>query len=270
MLTQEKIGIIGLGFVGNAIQKAYEQCPYLEIVEIDTNPELNCFGTYEELDDASAVFVCVPSPTDNTGKCDASILISVLEKLQDYKGVIISKVTATPDIYKNLQEKYPNLVHSPEFLTAANAVNDYIGSTKCIIGGKIKAYTHEAHRIIKLGQPNLDLTYFCSIEEASFAKYVINTFLATKVVFMNEMAALAKEGGQNWELIRNLIALDGSRIGNSHTQVPGFDGQLGFGGHCFSKDTQALLTYAKDLNVQLNVLDSAVKKNLLLRLTNSK
>jgi UDPglucose 6-dehydrogenase len=87
---------------------------------------------------------------------------------------------------------------------------------------------------------------------------------------MNEMAELAKTGGQDWERIRQLIALDGRRIGTSHTQVPGPDGFYGFGGACFPKDTVALLRYAESLDVQTNVLDSAVKKNTVLRLTDSK
>jgi UDPglucose 6-dehydrogenase len=66
-----------------------------------------------------------------------------------------------------------------------------------------------------------------------------------------------------------MISLD-NRIGQSHLQVPGHDGSFGFGGMCFPKDTSALLRYAEELDVPLNVLDAAVKKNLLLRLTESK
>jgi UDPglucose 6-dehydrogenase len=102
------------------------------------------------------------------------------------------------------------------------------------------------------------------------AKYIINTFLATKVIFMNEMAQLAEASGLRWDTIRNLIALDERRVGNSHTQVPGPDGQYGFGGACFPKDTAALLRYADQLDIPLNVLDAAVKKNTLLRLTEPK
>ena len=102
------------------------------------------------------------------------------------------------------------------------------------------------------------------------AKYIINTFLATKVIFMNEMAQLAEASGLRWDTIRHLIALDERRFGNSHTQVPGPDGQYGFGGACFPKDTAALLRYADQLDIPLNVLDAAVKKNTLLRLTEPK
>lgn len=265
----EKIGIIGLGFVGNAIHSSYVDNPYIDLIEIDSDPEKNCTGTYEELADASAVFLCVPSPQNKDLSCNTEPLESTLEQLTNFKGVIISKVTAPPSVYTRLQEKFPNLVHAPEFLTAANAVNDYLESKFAIIGGGINAYMHEAKRIIKLGLPNLEQIYFCSISEASLAKYTINCFLATKVIFMNEMAKLAEVGGQNWDVVRELIMLD-KRIGNSHTQVPGPDTFYGFGGACFPKDTSALLKYAESVNVPMNVLDSAVKKNMLLRLTDSK
>lgn len=270
--TKEKIGIIGLGFVGNAVRSSYEDMNGIayDILILDTDPTKSTGVTYNDLKDTSGIFICVPSPSTTDGYCDASILISVLENLKDYQGVIISKVTATPDIYEKLQTQYPNLVHVPEFLTAANAVQDYLGSTFSIIGGAVKAWMNEADRIIKLGNNNIQITHFCTIGEASLAKYTINSFLATKVIFMNEMAKLAELGGQDWNKVRDLIALDSRRVGNSHTQVPGPDGNYGFGGACFPKDTSALLKYAETMNTSLNVLDSAVKKNILLRLTDSK
>lgn len=269
-LKKEKIGIIGLGFVGKAVKTSFDSTPFIELIEIDSDPNKNCHGTYEELTDASAVFVCVPSPQNEDMSCNTFPLVSTLSKLKKFKGVIISKVTAPPAVYDYLQSQYPNLVHAPEFLTAANATNDYLDSKFSIIGGNIKAYMNEADRVIRLGLSKLETSYFCTIGEASLAKYTINSFLATKVVFMNEMAKLAKAGGQDWNVIQNLIALDGRRIGNSHTQVPGSDGQYGFGGACFPKDTHALLKYAETLDIQMNVLDAAVKKNVLLRLTDSK
>lgn len=270
--VKEQIGIIGLGFVGNAVLSSYRDMNGVlyDVLVLDTDPAKSTGVTYDDLKNTSGIFVCVPSPSAPDGSCDASILVSVLENLKDYKGVIISKVTATPDIYEKLQVQYPNLVHVPEFLTAANAVQDYLGSKFSIIGGSVKAWMNEADRIIRMGDTAIEHSYFCTIGEASLAKYTINSFLATKVVFMNEMARLAKLGGQNWNTVRDLIALDDRRIGNSHTQVPGPDGHYGFGGYCFPKDTLALLRYAESMDNSLNVLDSAVKKNLLLRLTDSK
>lgn len=266
-LSRSKIGIIGLGFVGTAIRDAYDE-PLNELVLIDSDPRKVCFGTYNDLKDAEAVFVCVPSPMGPNGQCDVSILEGVLKNIKaiGYDNVIISKVTAIPSEYERLQAEYPNLVHVPEFLTAANASIEYVSETDSIIGGKITAYQREAQRIISIGQPNIKNVAFCSIGEAALAKYIINTFLATKVVFMNEMYQLAESCGYDWRKMRILIDVD-DRIGKSHTRVPGPDGTFGFGGMCFPKDVAALLQFAKEKNIPMNILEMAAKKNTLLRLT---
>lgn len=263
-----KIGIIGLGFVGDAIRKNVTS--YASVTCIDTDPKKGFqIATYDDILECEGIFVCVPSPAKEDGSCDSSILESVLKNLKDYKGVIISKVTATPDVYSKLADQYPNLVYSPEFLTANNADNDYASETWVIIGGSTKAYQHEAARIIRETKPTLDSVSYCTIQEASMIKYLINSFLATKVVFMNEMASLAGKTGCNWDHMRECISMD-KRIGTTHMQVPGPDGFYGFGGHCFPKDTSAILKYAESLDVNLNTLREAVKKNTFLRLTGPK
>lgn len=261
-----KVGIVGAGFVGNAIRLAYESL-FTNVILVDADPAKST-GTYSDLQDCDAVFVCVPSPSKDTGECDTSILNSVLYMLRDYKNVIISKTTAPPQFYEKLQTVYPNLVHIPEFLRASNASEDYIKETNAIIGGKIAAYRNEAERIVKLAQP-IAYVEHCSIGEAAFVKYTINSYLATKVVFMNEMSELAVAHGYKWDTIRMYLSED-NRIGLSHMQVPGPDGYYGFGGMCFPKDTNAWVKYAGKLGVQLSVLKTAIKKNVLLRLQKPK
>ncbi len=266
MFDMPTIGIVGMGFVGQAIYEVYSNQSF-KVICIDVDPT-KATGTYKDLIDAEAVFVCVPSPTKENGDCDTSILNSVLYLLKDYKNVIISKTTAPPQFYERMQSVYPNLVHVPEFLTAANAVRDFSGENEIIIGGQVLAYQREAERILRAVQPIKNVA-FCSIGEAALAKYIVNSFLATKVVFMNEMSQIAEAHGYDWRKIRILINVD-DRIGASHTQVPGPDGQYGFGGMCFPKDTNALVKYASKLGVQLSVLKTAIKKNLLLRLQKPK
>lgn len=264
-----RIGIIGLGFVGSAIKASYDLLPLVEIISVD--PAKGCTGTYQEIKSTDGVFVCVPSPSNDDGTCDTSALIDVLAKLKsiNYTGVIISKVTAPPSIYKTLQEDFPNLIHAPEFLTASNAVRDYANGTFCLLGGNTTAYINEAERLIKLGQTGIEFVAKCSIQEAALTKYVINSFLATKVAFMNEVYQLAQATDCDYNRVAGMVQLD-KRIGRSHMHVPGSDGLFGFGGACFPKDTLALLRYAENFGVPLNILDAAVKKNILLRLTESK
>jgi len=263
-----KIGIVGLGFVGGAIQHTLDF--EAKLILVDNNP-VRGVHQFSELGDCAGIFICVPSPQGDDGVCDTSILEDVLSKLKsmEYQGVIISKCTAPPNVYTRLNEEFPNLVHAPEFLTAANAVRDYANGTFAIIGGKVEAYRNEAERLIRLSQKELVTVHHCSIGEASLAKYAINSFLATKVIFMNEIYQLAQAMNLNYDEIVNMVTSD-KRIGSSHMQVPGPDGLFGFGGACFPKDTSALLKIAESLNLTPMVLDAAVRKNTFLRLTESK
>jgi UDPglucose 6-dehydrogenase len=266
----EKIGIIGLGFVGGAIKNAMEGLWPDPLVLVD--PAKGYTTTIADLKECSGVFISVPSPQGTDGSCDTSILESVLKELKtiDYTGVIISKCTAPPDVYTRLNEEYPNLIHAPEFLTAANANRDYENGKFAIIGGSVLAYQREAERLIRIGQQGLgENVRYCSIGEAALAKYAINSFMSTKVIFMNELYQLADSMRLDYNKISEMVKMDG-RIGNSHMQVPGPDGAFGFGGACFPKDTSALLKIAEQHGVAMNVLDAAVKKNTLLRLTESK
>ena len=264
----EKIGIIGLGFVGSAIHHALLDYEYDDLVLIDKDPSKGSH-TYADLKNCDGVFVCVPTPFGDNGVCNTSILEEVLSHLKDFTGVIISKCTAPPDVYQRLNDQYLNLVHAPEFLTAANAETDYINGRFAIIGGNVGAYQREAARIIECSQRRLTEITLCSIQEASMAKYAINSFLATKVIFMNELHKLAELAGQDYNTIADMMKLD-ARIGNSHMRVPGPDGEFGFGGMCFPKDTAALLKYADEQGAHLSVLDAAVRKNVVLKLTQPK
>ena len=266
LFDQSKIGIVGAGFVGGAIATAFRDSGAI-VVCVDIDPSKST-GSWADLTDCIAVFVCVPSPSKASGECDTSILNSVLYMLKDYKNLIISKTTAPPDFYEKVQKVYPNLVYVPEFLTADNAFNDFIRQKYIIIGGEVLAYQREAERILKFVQP-IEAAAYTSIGEASLTKYIVNSFLATKVVFMNEMYDLATTLGYDWRKMVLLLTSD-IRIGNSHMKVPGPDEQFGFGGMCFPKDTEALIKFASKQDINLNILRSAVKKNDLLRLRKPK
>jgi UDPglucose 6-dehydrogenase len=265
-MNYEKIGIIGHGYVGEAIAQAI--MPPLQSIILD--PIKGFTATYETIKkECGAIFVCVPSPQGKNGECDTSILEDVLDNLQDYNGTIISKVTAPPKFYEDQSKKFPNLVYIPEFLRASSHFTDFANAKWLVVGGTVGAYQRDAIRICKILQPDTNHIELCGIGEAAFVKYAINSFLALKVVYMNELFQLSQEHDYEWKHLAYLIKMD-ERIGHSHTQVPGPDDYYGFGGACFPKDTNALLKYAESLGVNLNTLDSAVKKNTLLRLTQPK
>jgi UDPglucose 6-dehydrogenase len=255
-----KIGIIGLGFVGGAVKAAHD---LVGIETVDVDPHKGLPATIEDAKQCEAIYICVPSPIGADGACDTSILEDVVEQLSDYKGVIISKVTAPPSIYIKLQETHPNLVHAPEFLVAATANEDYINGTYAIIGG-VEPYATVAEAVIVAAQRRVNKITKIGIGEAALTKYAINTFLSTKVIFMNELKSLAVVAGLDYDVVKETVQFD-ERQGNSHFDVPGPDGKYGFGGACFPKDTSALLKYAETLGVELTVLKSAVTKNNIIR-----
>jgi len=262
----ERIGIVGHGYVGEAISQSI----IYPLEKIIVDPFKGYTSSYHDIKkECSSIFVCVPSPQLHDGSCDTSIVEEVFEKLQGYQGVVISKVTAPPDFYEEWGKKLPNLVYIPEFLRANTSVTDFHTAEWIIVGGTVSAYQREAVRIISHLQPNIKRIEYCEIGQAAFVKYSINTFLATKVVFMNELYQLAEKKNYNWDHISLLISLD-KRIGDSHMKVPGPDTHYGFGGSCFPKDTDALLKYAEEYGVNLNTLNAAAKKNTLLRLTKPK
>ena len=256
-----KIGIIGYGYVGSAVAASY---PNGEILIND--PQYPSSTVDELKEQCRAIFVCVPTPQSDSGECDTSILESVITNLDGYKGVVIAKSTASPGVYADLESKHNiKLSHVPEFLTQARAKFDYVNPHKIVVGCREEIRQQVADVIMTsaINFERVDIEY-CTIQEASFFKYLANTQLAIKVVVNNEYADLAKRLGVKWERVVDIARTD-YRLGATHWAVPGPDGARGFGGACFPKDTAALAHIAKENGVVLNVLAAAIDKNKTYR-----
>jgi len=244
-----KIGIIGFGYVGQAVAWAHrEQNIIIRDPKLKDSAELKYFA------DCDGIYICVPSPSLEDGHCDTSVLEAVLKELEEFNDiVIISKTTAPPGTYKQLHKEYPNLVHSPEFLTQNNSAIDYANAEYCVLGGH-HYWCLKAREIVSLGRKIvLSNHLITSIETAALYKYMMNSYLATKVTFMNDFKKLANVEKVNWEEIKHLAGHD-NRIGKTHMDVPGPDGQFGWGGACFPKDIAAIQMEALDLNIELELL----------------
>lgn len=253
-----KIGIIGYGFVGKAVAQSYPKTQLLindpahQDISIDIDTIKN---------QSDCIFVCVPTPQSITGKCDTSILESVINQLNGYNGIVICKSTASPSVYQRLeQETLLNIAHVPEFLTQANAVNDYLNPHKIVVGCKESLHTVVADIILNSYVKFNGQVEYCSIAEASMFKYLANTMLAMKVVINNEYQELCQSLNINYDNVAT-IAMTDPRLGNTHWKVPGPDGQRGFGGACFPKDTSALAQIASEQNVNLSILNAVIVKN---------
>jgi len=250
-----KIGILGLGYVGSAVAWTHQ---HHELVKRDPKFEKDS-ASIEEIQTCDAVYVCVPTPMSESGHCNDSYVRNVLAELENYDKVIICKSTVPPGVYKELQKKYPNIVHAPEFLTAANATRDYETSTWVLVGGNA-VWVESAIDIIKSSSIAATHYHTTDIATASIFKYIANSLMASKVTFMNDMYHLANNLGIDWKEIKSIASND-SRLGNSHWDVPGPDGKFGFGGACFPKDVSAIIEHAKDQNLRLELLESVQALN---------
>jgi nucleotide sugar dehydrogenase len=236
------IMIIGHGFVGQAVDYAF-----VDYVKKIVDPK---YGTNIDDDDLlhyDAIFVCVPTPMGIGGSVDTSILDSVLEQVKHHPTVIV-KSTVTPDVIN----KY-DVIYNPEFLTERSAAEQFVSAKFHILGGDRNSTerVEEIYRLYSLCQ-HAEFLHMTA-QEASFVKYTINSFLATKVTFFNQLYDTVKDTDANFNTIIKAVGMD-SRIGISHTRVPGFDGKQGYGGACFPKDTSAFAQY----NNKLTLLEKCI------------
>lgn len=263
-----KIGIIGKGFVGKAVKYGFSSMKNCEIKVYDKNPEKSECSLDETVNDSDYLFVSVPTPSNLDGSINLEIVdlcLNEIDKVNLYEPIILLRSTVIPGTSRKFQNKYPNLniVFNPEFLTERNANFDFISQSRFIMGGK----KNHTKKVVDLFQKRFGVkipVIETNFETAELIKYMNNCFLATKVSYMNEMKLIADISGADWDTAVNGFSLD-ERVGNSHMDVPGFDGKPGFGGSCFPKDVQALINYARINNIDLNTLSGAWKTNLKLR-----
>jgi len=266
MSMKRNIGIIGQGFVGNAIYQKFKN--YFEVSTFDLDKSKRNTDTLESVvKNSDVVFVCVPTPMRRIdGTCDISIVESVLTEINNVgKDVItVIKSTIPPTTTEMFNETFSNLtvVFNPEFLTEANAVSDFENQSKIILGGPKKGTTL-LKQIYRLVFPTTPIIKTGSTH-AEMVKYLTNSFLATKVSFANEMYQICDKLGLDYDKVVEYSTYD-DRLGKSHWAVPGPDGDFGYGGHCFPKDVKALIHLAEELELYPTMLRATDKKNNVVR-----
>lgn len=263
-----KLGVIGSGFVGSAVINGFN-LPTVEQWVVDPKKTTTTMSQML-IANPDLVFVCVPTPPKADGSVDARTIEYVLHDLSvsEYPGIVVIKSTVTPDYLEDFVTKFSNLriVYNPEFLTEANSLDDFINPPMQILGGHWDDCEAVEKAYVRYSKVKVVPTFKTDIVSASLLKYTINSWLATKVTFMNELYQLHRSSGAktSWEQFTDMLQRD-KRIGDSHLRVPGPDGAFGFGGHCFPKDTKGLLSYANQKNIRLNVLAEAVDVNDSIR-----
>lgn len=268
---KEKLGIIGQGFVGSAVREGMKQ--YFEVIAFDKdiNKFRNVNSLFDLVEQVDLTFLCVPTPMKKSGECDLSIVRNALTNIQEIvialnkkDFIVVIKSTIPPGTTDKLNNEFKNIniAFNPEFLTEANAIDDYKNQNRIVIGAE-RPYSNKVKQIFAKAFPKVPIIK-TSPTIAETIKYVTNTFLAMKVSYANEIYQLCQGLNIDYDKVIEYAKYD-ERLGNSHWSVPGPDGDFGFGGHCFPKDIAALQYLSKNLNIDTTMLDATIKKNETVR-----
>jgi UDPglucose 6-dehydrogenase len=240
-----KIGIAGYGFVGKAHAAVLKDKHDIVV----NDPAL---GFEADFADVDAIIVCVSTPQRPDGSCHMDNVYEVVETAPDVP--ILIKSTISVEGWRMLTDTFPNrmLNFSPEFLREASWQEDITNMKLMLIGGTSCTFWSNVFGVnIEIAEP----------EELILTKYARNSFLALKVAFFNQIYDLCNALDIEYAAVANYTGMD-DRITHSHTQVTE---QRGFGGHCFPKDTSALIKTAQRDNVELSILQEAVEYNKRIR-----
>jgi UDPglucose 6-dehydrogenase len=258
-----EIGIVGNGFVGNAINEGFKN--HYNMIVYDKNPQKSP-NILQELYNLKYIFICVPTPMDNKGNLDLSIVKAAIKELGGHKTLII-KSTITPagalDLIKSFSQH--TLVFNPEFLTERTAVEDFKNPSRIVLGGDPEAVNH-IFNIYERIFPDTYINYILTdAKTACFIKYFCNCFFAAKISLINEFKQTAEIENIDWPVALGGL-LSSGWVNHMHTQCPGPDGKKGFGGKCFPKDLNAFIEYSKSLGISPLMLEAAWEKNLEVRI----
>ena len=255
------IGIVGQGFVGNAVYQKFKK--FYNVLTYDINKKL-CNSSFDNLiEECNVIFICLPTPMNkDDGSCNISIIDNVLNEINNKNKniLILIKSTIAPHTTLKLNKKYTNLNinFNPEFLTEVNAISDYNNQKRIIIGSDNNR-NNKIFDFFKKVFPDAIVVCTSSIN-AEILKYTTNAFLSVKVSFANEIYSICNEVGSDYSKVIEMLLMD-KRIGKSHWKVPGPDGDFGYGGHCFPKDLSELIFFTDKNKTPNNVLKAAKRTN---------
>lgn len=250
-----KILLCGYGTIGKRMYPEYQKLGSVDVydpnIEEVGNKYHNLYSLPETYDFA---ILCVPTPTVN-GKCDASIVYEMVEKLQGIVKIIVIRSTVPVGTTNDITCKYKNVIFCPEFYgtTQHQVKNDYL-----ILGGDRKLCNKFAQLYYKVKSADFKIKFYNNPSTAEMIKYMENCFLATKVVFCNSFAEACEKAGVEYDDVRDGFLMD-SRMNPSHTIV--YDGQPFYDSHCFNKDIPAFAYQFNDEFMKLvDTINSKRKK----------
>ena len=259
-----KIGIIGIGFVGSAMAEVFGE--KYELILYDKYKEnFNKFP--EKLTEAEIIFVCVPTPMMPSGEIDYSAIydsLDILKKVtQNKKLLVVIKSTVVPGTTKSLAKKYPfNFVFNPEFLREKTAIKDIKNTDRIVLG---VSSDEDYRKLLSVYNPIFPNAKYIKVntKTAEMIKYASNVMLAGQITLANEIYQICKVSSIDYNKVKETILLD-NRIAKN-IEVPGPDGELGFGGKCFPKDLNALIYLAREKKYRPYLLEEIWRLNEKIR-----
>ena len=245
--------IIGFGIVGQAVYEGLVENNKIDLLDIEPNDDID-YSSYD------GIIICLPTPQGPRGECDDMLVEQYIQiiRMEVPAVPILIKSTISPELVELLEDDQ-EVTYNPEFLTEADSNKEFCHQKFAIFGGHHCRSWYELY--INSGI-KIDKVRFTSMKNAAYAKYTINSFLATKVIFFNELYNMYCDDG--FDELTEIIAMD-DRIGKSHMMVPGPDREFGFGGMCLPKDTLAFATSASRKGSPLKLLEEAILINKEIR-----
>jgi len=255
-----KIGIIGLGIIGSAIKYGFQKLGH-QIFEHDIilNTKI------ENVLDTEIIYVCVPSPSNEDGSCDTSIVEEVVQQLQElkYNGIIAIKSTVKPGTTQKLIDLTEmDICFVPEFLRERCAIVDFTEKHDLLAVGtnsdKIYNKIVECHGKYPQNHSMLSPT------EAELLKYYSNVFNSMKIIFANEMYEVAKAVDADYSKIKEAFV---KRKTSVDLYLDVNENFRGYGGMCLPKDTAALASFVKELDLDMKLFETIENENKKFKVT---
>ena len=227
-MNKIKLGIVGHGFVGKAVDEGFR----INVEKFVVDPIYKTSIKELVKFNPDFIFVCLPTPMLKNGDQDTSILLEVFSELNEKARLIpkILKSTILPNTLIEIFNACDNVLYNPEFLREKHANEDFENAPFIILAGEnnLSLAVEELYK----NNSSCKTKNFIHIDpvSASLIKYSLNSFLATKVIFFNQIKKIfdASSADLNWAEFTEILAKDG-RIGSSHMEVPGHDGKKGYG-----------------------------------------